>query len=238
MEYEDVQKQQTGDEVMAPKEQSARNITQEHQYRETEENFSASLLCSEETVKRKRRVLKLYRMACMICLYGGIFFLASYVIPTYVCGKVTVDGNSMLNTLHDGDHLLNEKVTYYFSEPKRFDIVIVTPYTVAARAGQEDDYWVKRIVGLPGETIQIRGGQIYINGELLKEDVYGSGEIGYAGIAAEEYTIPEGEYFLMGDNRVGRRSYDSRYEEIGTFSREQMVGKVVFRISPMFGTLD
>ncbi len=212
--------------------------------REAGEEFSVSLLCGEpkegdeERALRKKRVCLFYKIAGWICLYGCIFLLASYVMPTYVCGKVTVDGNSMLNTLHDGDHLINEKLTYYFEEPKRFDIVIVTPYTTAAQAGQEDDYWVKRIVGMPGETIQIRGGQIYINGKPLEEDVYGSGEISYAGIAAEEYRIPEGEYFLMGDNRAGSKSYDSRYEEIGTFSRRQIVGKVVFRTSPLFGTLD
>ena len=134
--------------------------------------------------------------------------------------------------------LINEKVTYYFEKQKRFDIVIVTPFTTADKAGAEDDYWVKRIIGLPGETIQIKGGQIYIDGELLAEDHYGSGDISYAGIAKEEYVIPSGEYFLMGDNRVGRKSYDSRYEEIGTFSEDQIVGKVVFRTSPLFGTVD
>ena len=192
----------------------------------------------EERLERKRRACLFYKVICYLCLYGCIFLFASYVMPTYVCGKVTVDGNSMLNTLHDGDHLINEKLTYYFEEPKRFDIVIVTPYTTAARAGQEDDYWVKRIVGMPGETIQIRGGQIYINGELLEGDIYGSGEIAYTCIAGEEYHIPEGEYFLIGDNRVGKKSYDSRYEEIGTFSRDQIVGKVVFRTSPLCGTVD
>lgn len=220
------------------------NTEKEKTDRETGEASAASLLSVgrnsvyEERLQRKKRVCLFYKIACYLCLYGCIFLFASYVMPTYVCGKVTVDGNSMLNTLHDGDHLINEKLTYYFEEPKRFDIVIVTPYTTAALAGQEDDYWVKRIVGMPGETIQIQGGQIYINGELLEEDIYGSGEIAYTGIAAQEYRIPEGEYFLMGDNRVGKKSYDSRYEEIGTFSRDQIVGKVVFRTSPLFGTVD
>jgi signal peptidase I len=211
---------------------------------ETEEASAVSLLRSdrqrEESKKtaKKNRIRRLYRIACYICLYGIIFILSSYIIPTYVCGKVTVEGNSMLNTLHDGDHLINEKVTYYFEKPKRFDIVIVTPYTTKDQAGQEDDYWVKRVVGLPGETILIKGGQIYINGELLEEDIYGSGDISYAGIAKEEYLIPSGQYFLMGDNRTGAKSYDSRYEEVGTFSENQIIGKVVFRLSPLFGTVD
>ncbi len=192
----------------------------------------------EEESADKTKRSRLWKVVFYFGLYSCILILASYFMPVYVCGKVTVDGNSMQNTLYDGDHLINEKVTYYFEKPKRFDIVIVTPFTTADNAGAEDDYWVKRIVGLPGETIQIKGGQIYINGELLAEDHYGSGDISYAGIAKEEYVIPSGEYFLMGDNRVGRKSYDSRYEEIGTFSEDQIVGKVVFRTSPLFGTVD
>jgi signal peptidase I len=211
---------------------------------ETEEIPAVSLLRRDrekayrKKTAKKDRIKRIYRIACYICLYGGIFLLSSYVIPTYVCGKVTVEGNSMLNTLHDGDHLINEKITYYFEKPERFDIVIVTPYTTKDRAGQEDDYWVKRVIGLPGETILIKGGSIYINGELLEEDIYGSGEISYAGIAKEEYQIPSGQYFLMGDNRIGAKSYDSRYEEVGTFSENQIIGKVVFRLSPLFGTVD
>lgn len=211
--------------------------------RETEEDSAVSLLCDgkeavdDERLKRKKRVSRFCRIAWYFCLYGCIFIFAGYVMPTYVCGKVTVDGNSMMNTLHDGDHLINEKISYYFEKPQRFDIVIVTPFTTADRAERDDEYWVKRIIGMPGETIQIKGGQIYINGELLEEDVYGSGDISYQGIAKQEYTIPAGEYFLMGDNRVGGKSYDSRYEEVGTFSEDQIVGKVVFRTSPLFGTI-
>jgi signal peptidase I len=211
---------------------------------ETEEASAVSLLRRDrekafcQKTAKKNRIRKLYRIACYICLYACLFMLSGYVIPTYVCGKVTVEGNSMQNTLHDGDHLINEKVTYYFEKPKRFDIVIVTPYTTKEQAGQDDDYWVKRVIGLPGETIRIKGGQIYINGELLEEDIYGNGEISYAGIAEEEYLIPSGQYFLMGDNRSGAKSYDSRYEEVGTFSENQIIGKVVFRLSPLFGTVD
>lgn len=211
--------------------------------KETEDLSAVSLAYEEaeavdERLERKKRAIRFCRVALYICLYGGIFLFASYVMPTYVCGKVTVDGNSMLNTLHDGDHLINEKISYRFEMPQRFDIVIVTPYTTAEQAGQDDDYWVKRIIGMPGETIQIKSGQVYINGELLEEDSYGSGDITYEGIAEQEYRIPEGEYFLMGDNRIGKRSYDSRYEEIGTFSMEQIVGKVIFRTSPLFGTVE
>lgn len=210
--------------------------------KEEEEEISSSVLPDEtesdfnEKQKRKKYLIK--KAAGYLLLYGFIFFFASYIMPSYVCGKVTVDGNSMQNTLHDGDHLINEKISYYFEKPKRFDIVIVTPFTTASKAGQEDDYWVKRIIGLPGETIQIKGGKVYIDGEFLEDDIYGNGEITYQGVAKQEYKIPEGEYFLMGDNRIGKKSYDSRYKEVGTFSEDQIVGKVVFRTSPLFGTVE
>lgn len=205
-----------------------------------EENDAVSFLHkdSESCEGWQKRKKKFIKISGYLLLYSFIFFFASYIMPCYVCGKVTVDGNSMQNTLHDGDHLINEKLSYHFEKPKRFDIVIVTPFTTAAKAGQEDDYWVKRIIGLPGETIQIKGGKVYIDGELLEDDIYGNGEITYQGVAKQEYTIPEGEYFLMGDNRIGKKSYDSRYREVGTFSQDQIVGKVIFRTSPLFGTVE
>jgi len=205
---------------------------------ETDTVQETERLDEEDIPARKKVALKIRSIALYLLFYGSIFVFASYIMPTYVCGSVTVDGNSMNNTLLDGDHLINEKVTYYFETPKRYDIVIVVPFTTADKAKADDTYWVKRIIGLPGETIQIKGGRVYINGELLDDDVYGSGDISYAGIAEDGYVIPVGEYFLMGDNRIGSKSYDSRYEEIGSFKREQIVGKVVFRIMPKFGTID
>ena len=90
-------------------------------------------------------------------------------------------------------------------------------------------YYIKRIIGLPGETVQIIGENIYINGELLEED-YGYEPILRAGRAANKITLGEDEYFVMGDNR--NNSKDSRREEVGNVKRSQFMGKAIFRLWP------
>jgi signal peptidase I len=118
-----------------------------------------------------------------------------------------------------------EKVSYHFTNPERFDVVVFYP-------DEEDrtEYYVKRVIGLPGETIQIIGDNIYINDELLEEN-YGKQEIVYSGIAALPLVLGEDEYFLMGDNRYV--SFDSRYEEVGPVEKNQIAGKALVRIWPI-----
>lgn len=160
-------------------------------------------------------------------IYALIFFLIVVVSPKYVWGKTIVEGNSMNQTLENGDWLLNEKLSYTFGEPKRFDVVVFHSPV------EEDKNWVKRIIGLPGETVQILDGKLYIDGEELVDDVYGNDLIEYSGVASSPYTVPEGTYFVMGDNRVGDHSWDSRYEEIGTIAKSEIWGKVIFRTRPI-----
>ena len=101
----------------------------------------------------------------------------------------------------------------------------------------ENEYYVKRVIGLPGETVQIIGEEIYINGELLKED-YGKEPITNPGRAAEPITLGEDEYFVLGDNR--EVSLDSRYTQVGNVKRENIGGKAILRIWPLnqFGIPD
>ena len=106
----------------------------------------------------------------------------------------------------------------------RFDIVVFYPF-----GKDSEEYYVKRVIGLPGETIQIRGTSIYINDELLDEN-YGKDPITFSGIASEPLTLGEDEFFLMGDNRS--ESYDSRYSDIGPITSEKLAGRVVFRVYP------
>lgn len=131
----------------------------------------------------------------------------------------------MENTLNNQDWLIRERVSYYFGNPKRFDMIIFT----SPATGEE---WVKRVIALPGETIQIKDGVIWIDGNELTEDVYGNALIDIPGVANEPYTVPEGCYFVMGDNRKGEESWDSRYEEVGCIPKENILGKVVLRIYP------
>ncbi len=164
-----------------------------------------------------------------IC-YILIFLTCVFIVPRYVAQRTVVDGNSMRDTLYNKDNLIVEKVSYYFNNPKRYDIITLDPYV------DETEYYVKRIIGLPGETIQIKKGLVYINGELLQGEHYGKDIILNPGIAEDEIILGEDEYFVLGDNRNG--STDSR--EIGPIKKEQIKGHAVFRIWPFerFGTIE
>ena len=180
---------------------------------------------SEETVPQKKRKSTFIKIARELLIYALILVLGLVVIPKYVFARNVVKGESMENTLNDKDWLIRERVTYYFGEPDRFDLIIFTsPVT-----GEE---WVKRVIALPGETIQIKDGTVWIDGEKLAEDVYGNALIDISGVANEPYTVPEGCYFVMGDNRKNEESWDSRYEEVGCIPKENILGKVVLRIYP------
>ena len=168
-------------------------------------------------------------------LLSWVFYIAfvlvlTWVIITFVGQRTRVDGRSMMNTLHDGDNLIVEKLSYRFSDPKRFDIIVFPP------TGKKE-YYIKRIIGLPGETVQIdENGNIYINGELLEEN-YGAETIQNPGRAAKPITLGDDEYFVMGDNR--NNSKDSRSEEVGNVKRSQIIGRAWLRIWPLnkFGLL-
>ena len=163
-----------------------------------------------------------------LMIYAIIVVLCVSVVPKYVIQRTIITGHSMENSLQDEDNVLVEKLLFRFSNPKRFDVVMFYPY-----GEEEEDYYVKRVIGLPGETIQIIGEEIFIDGELLEEN-YGKQAITYQGIAEEPLTLGEDEYFLMGDNR--KVSFDSRYEEVGPVKRELIAGKAVLRIWP-FGQI-
>lgn len=157
--------------------------------------------------------------------------LLSWLLITYVAQRTDVNGTSMVPTLENADQLICDKLTYRFKDPERFDI-IVFPYQYA-----ENTYFIKRIIGLPGETVRIdENGVIYINGEVLEEH-YGAEQMYYQGLAAEEIQLGDDEYFVLGDNR--NVSEDSRYADVGNIKRENIVGRAICRIWPLskFGLL-
>ncbi len=163
-------------------------------------------------------------------ILSWIFYIAFVVIVTwlilhFVGQRTVVDGSSMNDTLYDGDNLIVEKLSYRFGDPKRFDIIVFRPYE------DSNEFYIKRIIGLPGETVQIDLlGNIYIDGEILEED-YGKETIQRPGRALEPVTLGEDEYFVLGDNR--NNSTDSRYEQVGNVSRDSIVGKAWARIWPL-----
>lgn len=135
--------------------------------------------------------------------------------------RVVVAGQSMTPLLKPNDVVLMNRLSYDFGSPDRLDVVVFM---------REDEKMnVKRVIGMPGDTVQIRSGYIYINGERLTAD--GLGEVSLAGLAESPVTLGADEYFLLGDNRDS--SEDSRFSNIGNVKRSQLIGKVWMRVFPL-----
>lgn len=163
-------------------------------------------------------------------IYILVVLVITFLIVKYVAVRTEVIGPSMEPTLHSEDNLIVEKVSYRFHKPERFD-VIVFPFRYAERT-----YYIKRIIGLPGETIQIdEDGNIYINGEVLKEN-YGKEVIKNPGLASEPILLGQNEYFVLGDNR--NDSADSRDPSVGNIYRKDIIGRAWIRFWPEFNTVD
>jgi signal peptidase I len=198
---------------------------------ETKENTAQEAVRQEEQEKKKKSII--HEMVGTVVYFAAIF-LAVFLVVNYVGQRTEVNGDSMLNTLESGDNLIIDKISYRFSDPQRFDIVVFPCVN--------DNYtdYIKRIIGLPGETIWIDGeGQIYIDGEVI-DDPYGREVIWTEnrGRASEPITLGENEYFVMGDNR--NMSQDSRSEIVGNVDGDLFLGKVWIRIWPLdkFGSVD
>lgn len=157
-------------------------------------------------------------------LYIAIVFLLTYLVIHYVGQRTQVSGTSMEYTLSDGDNLIVDKISYRFHKPERYDI-IVFPFQY-----EENTYYIKRIIGLPGEKIQIsEDGAIYINGKVLEES-YGREVMEDPGQAEEPIELDDDEYFVLGDNR--NASSDSRDPSVGVIHEEDIIGRAWLRIYP------
>lgn len=145
--------------------------------------------------------------------YIIILFIVLF-IKAFVVSPIRVNGNSMYQTLHDGDIMILNEVHYRFSDIERFDIVVIR---------HDDEYLIKRVIGLPGEKIQYKDNQLYVNGKKVKENFFHAETED-----VEEAVVPKGEYFVLGDNRVN--SMDSRY--FGTFDKKDIKGKAEIVLFP------
>ena len=139
----------------------------------------------------------------------------AFVVRTFIFEPVRVDGSSMLNTLTDGEYMIATKFDYLLGDPERFDIVICDyPNT------SDGMYRVKRVIGMPGETIELRAGELYIDGVHMEQNFEMTPNQTYFG----PYTVPEGHYFVLGDNR--NNSKDSRSAMVGPLKRKEIKGHV------------
>ncbi|MDR2546588.1 MAG: signal peptidase I [Lachnospiraceae bacterium] len=168
---------------------------------------------------------KLVKEILITSLYILAAVCVAFLLVRYVGIRTEVHGDSMNDTLYSGENLIVDKISYRFTEPERFDI-IVFPY----RHNVEIHY-IKRIIGLPGETIQINiDGDIFIDDILLVES-YGREIIREPGRTERKVTLGRDEYFVLGDNR--NNSTDSRDAIVGNIRRDEIVGKVWVRIWPI-----
>ena len=180
--------------------------------------------------KTEEKEYSLKREIISTVLYLLAVVARTFLFVQFVGQRTHVNGDSMNVTLEDGDNLIVDKLSYRFTDPERFDI-IVFPYKY-----QEKTYYIKRIIGMPGETVQIIDGMVYIDGEMLDE-TYGKEVMQYSGVASDPITLGEDEYFVLGDNR--NNSSDSRDPSVGNIQKDQIIGKAFIRIWPLnkFGIL-
>lgn len=157
-------------------------------------------------------------------LYIVLIIALTWTVVTFAGQRTEVSGSSMETTLSDKDQLIVDKMTYRFRDPKRYDIVVF-PYQY-----QDNTYYINRIIGLPGETVQILSGMVYIDGMRLDEH-YGNELMENPGIAEEPLILGEDEYFVLGDNR--NNSSDSRASDVGLIHRKDLIGRAWIRVWPL-----
>ncbi|GGM21279.1 signal peptidase I [Paraliobacillus quinghaiensis] len=164
-----------------------------------------------------------------------IAILLAFIVRTFLFSPIIVEGPSMQPNLQNGDHMIVNKINYKLNEPERFDIVVF-------HATEKRDY-IKRVIGLPGETVEMRADTLYIDGEPVEESFLAteksqqaSGQVYTMNFSMEDSqylpeVIPEGHVFVLGDNRSN--STDSRSSSLGLISYDQIVGNAVLIYWPI-----
>lgn len=151
----------------------------------------------------------------------GSAVLIAALIMIFIARAYTVNGESMLPTLHHGERLLVDKISYRFVEPSRGEIIVFK------NPADTSEQFVKRVIGLPGDKVAIIQGVVYINDLPLEEDY----TLAPARIGFSSQVVPEGTYFVLGDNR--NNSEDSRFGRVGFLPRELIVGRAIWRYWPL-----
>jgi len=157
--------------------------------------------------------------------------LLAFGIRTFIAEARYIPSGSMEPTLQINDHLMIEKVSYHLQKPERGDIVVFNP-TDTLKQENYHQAFIKRIIGLPGDTVEVKGGHVYINGEVITEDYIK--EIPKYNYGPQ--IVPDDQYLVLGDNR--NNSYDSHLW--GFVPRENLIGKAFVRFWPLnrVGTID
>lgn len=178
----------------------------------------------DNEVKTKKILREIFSWFMWI---GGAVALALILNNTIIVNAKVIS-ESMESTIMTGDRILGSRLSFFFSEPQRSDVIVFD-----WPDNPNELPFVKRIIGLPGEVVEIINGRIFIDGMLLDESDYlTEGMRGNYG----PFSVPEDSFFVLGDNR--RRSDDSRHWANPFVPREYILGKVVFRLFPNTGTIN
>lgn len=167
--------------------------------------------------------MQMHKSTKKLLSYILILFFLSSMAAIYAVQITGVTGSSMEPELADGQSVIVNKICYGKDKPERFDVVVFR-YLY-----KDGEYYIKRVIGLPGETVQIKGGELYVDG-LKLSDPFSEEPIADAGRASEPVTLGEDEYFVMGDNR--NYSSDSREADVGNVKQVQILGKAVMKLWP------
>lgn len=169
--------------------------------------------------RKKFNVEKFKEISAWVIQVAAVIFMA-YVCVSCFGVRTNVVGQAMAETLDNGDEVLINKFVYLVANPKADDVIVFLP-----NGNEKSHYYVRRVIGVPGDKVQIKDGAVYVNGVLHNERIEVA-SMEEAGIAGEEITLKEDEYFVLGDNR--NNSEDSRYANIGNIKREHIIGQAWF----------
>ena len=182
-----------------------------------DDDFNGDNVFEEYDKNEKQNTFVLELLSYVKIIVAAI--LIAFIFTQYVIVNAQVPTGSMKNTIMEGDRLIGFRLSYIFSKPQRGDIVIFK------FPDDETENYVKRIIGIPGDVIQIKEGHVYVNGELSTED-YIREEMIDNGLE-QIFVVPEDSYFMLGDNRNG--SSDSRFWKNTYVKRNKILAKVIFR---------
>ena len=173
--------------------------------------------------KKKRLNPRMFKDVVEVLVGGTVAVFLAFVLVFSIGMRTSVIGDSMEPALHNGQEILMNRILYRISKPSRGDVIVFLP-----NGSQNSHLYVKRVVGLPGEKVQIREGTVYIDGVHLEEGELFD-KIIDPGIAQNEILLESDEYFVLGDNR--NSSEDSRSGNIGAVKKDTIIGKAWFHMA-------
>lgn len=178
--------------------------------------------------KKKKVNKKFFREIAALAICAVIASFVAFVLVFVFGIRTSVIGNSMEPSLYNGQEILINRFVYTISKPHRGDVVVFLP-----NGNKNSHYYVKRVVGVPGDTVQIKGGQLYVNGKIYSKHI--SDKIADAGIASNEIELGKDEYFVLGDNV--NNSEDSRSANVGVVKEKDIIGKAWFHLKSEHGSM-